>query len=155
MRRWRVLAALGVWAALVVALWVSDARPAALVLGGVVAVLATAVFVLVDLVAGISRVQWTQRSQSSNASARLDRPVESLRRQARSAWLTGSTQVNDTLVELIDDRLLAHHRIDRRANPVLANETLTPALRHLVAGHRRPVTAARDLRQILTDIEAL
>ena len=43
MRRWRVLAALGVWAALVVALWVSDARPAALVLGGVVAVLATAV----------------------------------------------------------------------------------------------------------------
>ncbi|MGB8859995.1 MAG: hypothetical protein WCC60_12100 [Ilumatobacteraceae bacterium] len=155
MTRRRVLVTMGSWATLVVSLWVSHSRPAVLVLGGLVAALAATVFVLIDLSSGISRMEWTRRSSAPGSSGVRDRRVESLHRQARGAWWTGSTQIDDTLVELVDDRLLAHHRIDRGADPGAAGEMLTPTLRRLVAGPRRQTAAVRELRQILTDIEAL
>ena len=155
MTRWRLLAMLGAWGVLVASLWVSSARPAALVLGGVVAVLGVALFVVVDLATDIGRIGWTRPSRPPSPADGQDRTIEAFRRQARGAVWTGSTQLNDTLVELVDDRLLAHHRIDRGSHPAAADAALTPTLRRLVAGRRLPVTSVRTLQHVLTDIEAL
>ena len=57
--------------------------------------------------------------------------------------------------QLVDDRLLAHHHIDRVAQPQAADELLTPTLRRLLAGPRRQTATPRELQRIHTDIEAL
>lgn len=155
MTRQRVLVTAFVWGVLVVALWSSNASPVEAVLGGIVAAIAATVFVVFDLAADIGRVEWIRRSRTPPSSGASDRRVESFRRDARGAWLTGSTEINEMLVELVDDRLLARHRIDRRADPTAADELLTPTLRRLLAGPRRQVAAVRELQQIVTDIEAL
>jgi hypothetical protein len=140
---------------LVVALWASNSSPAEAVLGGIVAAIAATVFVMLDLAGDISRVDWTRRARTPPLAAASDDRVEAFRRRARAAWLTGSTEINDMLVELVDDRLLARHRVDRHADPTAADELLTPTLRRLLAGPRRQVAAVRELREIVTDIEAL
>lgn len=154
MSRWRVVAAVALWAVLVVALQASDARPAALVLGGVVAALVATVFVVVDLDSGIRPVEWRRQSYAAPRQHR-DRRVESVRRLSHNAWWSGAGGINTTLLELIDDRLLAHHQIDRAADPAAAERVLTPALRHLVAHPRGQTAGVRTLRRLLRDIEAL
>jgi hypothetical protein len=153
--RRRVLLALGVWAVLTTSLWASQSRPAVLVLGGIVAVVTASILVMLDLTHAVVRVEWTRRSRRPRSSRGDDPRVSSLRHQVHGAWWTGSTAISDTLVDLLDDRLLAHHRIDRASDPAAAMEALTPTLRRLVSGPRRQTAAVRELRQILTDIEAL
>jgi hypothetical protein len=150
-----VLVALGVWAVLVTSLWASQSRPAVLVLGGIVAVVTASILAMLDLAHAVVRVEWTRRSHRPGSGRGGDPRVSSLRHQVHGAWWTGSTAISDTLVDLVDDRLLAHHRIDRESHPAAAMEALTPTLRRLVSGPRRQTAAVRELRQILTDIEAL
>ena len=66
----------------------------------------------------------------------------------------GSAELGGTLVDLVDDRLLAHRHIDRATDPAAAMEVLTPTLRHLVAA-QRPAVGLRQLGRIITDIESL
>ena len=169
MIRRRVITIAATWIVLVFLLWVSDSRPAAFAIGGIVAALATIIYVAFDVVAEPVRVDWGGNDVSVAvgiaAKGGNDRPpppppsadprVVDLRRQVQAAWRTDSTRVADTLVALLDDRLAAHHGIDRAANPNAAAQLLSPALRHLIAPTRRPTITTRELQRILTDIEAL
>ena len=64
-------------------------------------------------------------------------------------------ELHRTLVDLIDDRLHAHHGIDRRSTPDAADRVLTPALRAVIEGRSRRVRDERTLWSILNDIEDL
>lgn len=151
----RVLIVVGVWLLLVIALWVSDSQPALVALGGVVAALAALVFAGLDMGATLKRVEWSATDEPRPAPASDDPRVGLLRHRVQAAWLTGSTQISDTLVELVDDRLLAHHHVDRATDPVAADRLLTPTLRRLLSGPRRQTATPRELQRILSDIEAL
>ncbi len=155
MTRQRLLTATFVWGVLSVTLWASGSRPAVLVLGGIVAIASAVILVIVDLTSGISRVRWTKRTDQPGPARGEDPRVSVLRHQVRAAWLTGSTQLSDSLVDLLDDRLSSHLHIERSMNPAAADRMLTPSLRRLVSGPRRQTATVRELHQILTDIEAL
>lgn len=155
MTRLRALVVVTIWVLLSLGLWASDASPAVLLLGAVIAVAVAVVVVSIDLATAISGVEWTSRPTSVPADVSDDPVVTSLRRQIRAASWGGSTQLRDTLLEVIDERLLAHHRIDRAADPAAATAVLTPRLRRFVERQRRREVAPGELRQILTDIETL
>ncbi len=155
MTRWRALAMVCVWLVFSVSLAASNARPAVLVLAGIVAVVSAVIVVTVDLSHVVIRVGWTRPPQVRRRSTR-----GAIRGSARCAlelhdarWF-GSAELRRTLVDLVDDRLLAHRHIDRATDPAAAMEVLTPTLRHLVAA-QRPAVAVRQLGRIITDIESL
>lgn len=155
MTRRRVLVAVGVWLLLCVSLVVSNARPAVVVLGGIVAVASAAIVVMFDLADGVIRVEWARRRQVRTSRRGIDPRVSSLRNQLFDARWLRSAELRGTLIDLVDDRLLAHRHIDRASDPDAAMEALTPLLRQLVANPRRPAVAARQLNRIITDIESL
>jgi hypothetical protein len=132
----------------------SNARPAVLVLAGTVAVVSAVVLVMVDLSRGVIRVRWTRPRQVRRSTRGSDPRVSSLRTELYDARWFGSAELRGTLVDLVDDRLLAHRHIDRATDPAAAMEVLTPTLRHLVAA-QRPAVAVRQLGRIITDIESL
>ena len=155
MSRVRLAIALAVWLAAVLALWASDSRPAVAVIGGIVVAGAAACFAALDLGRGLVQAEWHAEVPHRPAPAADDPRVDVLRHRVQAAWFTGSTQVSDTLVDLVDDRLRAHHHIDREADPRAADELLSPTLRRLLAGPRRQTATPGELQRILTDIEAL
>ena len=154
MTRWRALVMVCVWLVLSVSLAASDARPAVLVLAGIVAVVSAVIVVMVDLSHAVIRVGWTRPRQVRRATRGSDPRVSSLRTELYDARWFGSAELRGTLVGLVDDRLLAHRHIDRATDPAAAMEVLTPTLRHLVAA-QRPAVAVRQLSRIITDIESL
>lgn len=155
MSRRRVLTIVGGWLLLALALWISDAKPAVFVLGGMVAVIGAGIYLLIDMADAVDEMEWTRRSRRQALVRRADIRVNTLRRKAQGSWWSGASDIGDTLVELIDDRLLAHHHVDRTADPAAAAAVLTPALQSLVAAPRRSSISARELQLLLTDIEAL
>jgi len=153
--RRRLLTATSVWAVLSLTLWASGSRPAVIVLGGIVAIASAVILVLVDVTGAVARVRWTKRTDQPGPARGEDPRVSLMRHQVRAAWLTGSTQLSETLVDLLDDRLSSNLHIERSTNSAAADRILTPSLRRLVSGPRRQTATVRELRQILTDIEAL
>jgi hypothetical protein len=153
--RTRAIVVVAVWALAVLALQVSGARPAPLIIGGIVAALAGLVFATRDLFRSARTVTWSRRSPGVRFTRRNDPRVSSLRRQFTGTNWQGSSELNDTLIDLVDDRLAAHHGIDRAIDPVASDIMLAPSLRHLVAEPDRPLSGVRELRRIVTDIEAL
>ena len=154
MTRLRVLAMVCVWLVFSVSLAASNARPAVLVLAGIVAVGSAVIVVMVDLSHAVIRVGWTRPRQVRRSTRGSDPRVSSLRNELYDARWFGSAELRGTLVDLVDDRLLAHRHIDRATDPAAAMEVLTPTLRHLVAT-QRPAVAVRQLGRIITDIESL
>ncbi len=155
MTRQRVIITVGAWVVVVASLWASSSQPAVLAIGGIVVAGTAIVFIAGDIARTTTPVEWSRNAQPSPTPAAEDARVNRLRHQVQAAWLTGSTRVNDTLVDLVDDRLLAHHHIDRATDPELADRFLSPTLRRLVSGPRRQTATPRELQRILTDIEAL
>lgn len=155
MTRLRAIVIVALWVLLSLGLWASDASPAVLLLGAVIAVAVAVVVVSIDLATAIAGVEWTSRPTSVPADPADDPVVTSLRRQIHAASWGGSNQLRDTLLDVIDERLVAHHRIERAADPAAATAVLTPRLRRFVERQRRREVAPGELRQILTDIEAL
>ena len=143
-----------VWLVLSVSLAASDARPAVLVLAGIVAAVSAVSLVMFDLSYAVIRVGWTRPRQVRRSTRGSDPRVSSLRTELYGARWFGSAELRGTLVDLVDDRLLAHRHIDRAADPAAAMEALTPTLRHLVVA-QRPAVAVRQLDRIITDIESL
>lgn len=155
MTRTRLLVIGALWLVLALLLGVTGARPSAVALLGAVCAIATVVLVTLDLSRGVQTVTWTRRSRRPGVRQGSDRRAVGLRRQMTSArWLT-STELRDTLVSLVDDRLVAHHRIDRQAAPAAARAVLTPSLQRLVDAPRDERTGLRELRRVVADIEAL
>lgn len=144
-----------VWLVLSVGLWAIGSRPAVVVLAGIVAVVAAGLVLLTNLVDDVLPVVWVGRTEGADATRRDERCLTPLRNQLDLARRYGAPDLHETLVELVDHRLLAHHRIDRAEDPTAAAGVLTPTLARLVAGPLRPITSGRELRQIITDIEAL
>ena len=154
MTRWRALVMVCVWLVFSVALAATNARPAVLVLAGIVAAVSAVILVMVDLLNAVIRVGWTRPRQVRRSLRGSDPRVNSLRTELYDARWFGSAELRGTLVDLVDDRLLAHRHIDRATDPAAAMEVLTPNLRHLVAA-QRPAVAVRQLSRIITDIESL
>ncbi len=155
MTRRRALATVCVWLVISVSLAASNSRPAVLVLAGIVAVVSAVILVMIDLSNAVIRVEWTRPRQVRRSRPASDPRVSSLRTQLYDARWFGSADLRATLVDLVDDRLLAHRHIDRATHPAAAMEALTPTLRHLVTDHRRSAVAVRQLGRIITDIESL
>lgn len=155
MTRFRMLVVLGVWFVIVAALQLSNVSPTVLLLGGVVAAFAAIVFIGRDLFWAARTVVWTRHTPIDRFSRRNDPRVSQLRRQFTGEQWRGTSAMNDTLLDLVDDRLAVHHGIDRAQDPARADSLLTPALRNLVTRPERSIANARELRRIVTDIEAL
>lgn len=151
----RFAAALGVWVVLVVSLWISDSSPNVLVLGGIVALVAATVCALIDLTRAVLWVDWVRGSPWVAGAVDEDPRVNSLRHQMRASRWWGSTDVADTLVELIDDRLQVRHGLRRDTNPNEVAALLSPRLRRLVADPRRRTATLSEVQRILTEIEGL
>jgi hypothetical protein len=152
--RWRALVMVCVWMVLSVSLAASNARPAVLVLAGIVAAVSAVILVMFDLSNAVIRVGWTRQREVRRSTRGSDPRVNSLRTELYDSRWFGSAELRGTLVDLVDDRLLAHRHIDRATDPAAAMEVLTPTLRHLVAA-QRPAVAVRQLGRIITDIESL
>jgi hypothetical protein len=155
MTRWRALGTVCVWLVVSVSLAATNARPAVLVLAGIVAVVSAVILVMFDLSNAVIRVGWTRQREVRRSTRGSDPRVNSLRTELYDSRWFGSAELRGTLVDLVDERLLAHRHIDRATDPAAAMEALTPTLRHLVAAPRRPAVAVRQLGRIITDIESL
>lgn len=149
-RVWWLLCTLLVLSA---SLWATAARPAVLPLGAVVFAAGAALFATIDVAKGIRRIEWMPGARRTVPAA--DPRAVALRRQLDASRWSGSTDLRHQLVDLTDDRLFAHHGLDRAADPSAAAAVLTPSLRRLVDGRGRDALTLRDLRRIVTDIEAL
>jgi hypothetical protein len=147
----RISVAIGAWGLLSLALWVSDAEPAVAVLAGVAAAIAVAGATAFDLAVMTSDVKW----RKGQAAPPADQRATKLQRLMNARVRYDSTELEERLVALVDDRLLANKGIDRASMPEAAAEVLTPRLRDLVAGRRRGIAVPRELQRILTDIEDL
>lgn len=143
------------WILLSVSLLVTDSDPAVLVLGGIVAVASAFVFIVIDIGWPADTIDWNDGRRHQAMSVETNRRVAKLKRAARAAVSTNSIVIHATLVDLVDDRLLAGHQIDRSIDSAAADGLLTPTLRKLVADSARHTVSVRELQQILTDIEML
>jgi hypothetical protein len=155
MTRSRILIALSSWLVLSLALAAADARPAVIVLFGIIAVVAAVIVVVLDLPEETAALEWHRQRSARRAMPGVDHRVRALRDQLYGARSMESNELRVALVELVDDRLLVHRHIDRAADPAAATEALTPTLRRLVGGQRRTGISVRELGRIVTDIEAL
>lgn len=157
MTRRRAVIVLGVWLVTVGLMAALEMRPAVLAMGAIVAAVAAVAGVLFDLGELPVPVDWTAVRDSGTSGRGADPRVRSLRRQLLDERRLDVTHLHATLVELVDDRLVAHHRIDRSADPVAAGAVLAPSLRDLVAGTPGDGSVAdpRRLQLILDDLEAL
>ena len=145
---------MSLWLVLCLSLWVTDARPAVLALAGVVAFGAAVVLSVIDVATGIGDTGWP-RVRTSSRPPDDDQWVRQLRAQVAGARQTGSTELRDRLVALVDARVHAPLAAGIDQRPGITDRALTPALRELRVGSPRRLGSPRTLEQIITDIEAL
>ena len=155
MTRRRALGATALWLVLSILLTIGGARPAVVVIAGLVAASAALIFVMVDLSYAVASFDWHRRSRGPRFEPGSDRWGSRVRQQLHRAEQFNSTELSDVLVRLVDDGLLAHRGIDRARDEAAAHRALTPALRRLVGESPYRITGLRDLDRLVTDIEAL
>lgn len=155
MTRRRVLGPVAAWLALSIPLAIAGTRPAVVVIAGIVGAAAALFFVMVDLSHAVSSHHWHRRGRGPRFEPGSDRWGVKVRQQLSRAERFGSTELSDVLVRLVDDRLLAHHGVDRARDEAAAHLALTPTLRRLVGEPPYRVIGLGDLDRIVTDIEAL
>ncbi len=155
MTRWRIIITTVAWLLLWGALQLTDSRPDPLLLAGIVTAIAVILVVLRDMIELVAPVEWVSPYEVGSSLRGRDTRVDTLRRQLDGApWLSRQS-IGDVLVELIDDRLLAHHGIDRYERPDAAAALLSRRLRRVVAEPGRSAPILRDIDRIIDDIEAL
>lgn len=153
MTRYRVTVTVAIWIVLVGALHASDSQPDALVLAGIVGVVAAAGFAAVDLLRATAGVAWVSAPQPPLRKGD-DEAVVHLARQIRAAHRSPSVPLHDALVDLVDQRLLDRHGIDRAEQPATGSALLTPGLIRLMAQHSIRLSDADNLNTLLDEIEA-
>lgn len=147
----RFWATAAVWSVLSFGLWAGNAEPDVIVLGGVIAVVAAGGLTAADIARRATGVRWTQGQPRPT----IDWHVLSLRKHMKLNTRYDAPLLHETLINLVDDRLLAHHGIDRAAAPEAASAMLTPRLQRLAVGPSRRMATTGELERILTDIEEL
>ena len=151
---WVTVTALGAWGfATFVGL-----RPRPLLLAGVVLGSFAVAWVLSDVGQRVGRVDWDPPRRRVTARLGLDPRflrMSALMRNESDRRLV-SFRVHRDLVRVIDDRLNAHHGVDRTAQPDAARHILGPMLSQYVEAepHARQLHT-RYLQDLLTRIEAL
>lgn len=155
MSRVRLVVVAVLWLVITIPLGLTGAEPEVIALAGVLLAGVAVVVSAVDLSSELTPVPWTRRSRLPPRSPGSNWRSVTLRRQMTSGERAGSTELRTQLVSLVDDRLMAHHGIDRSSDPVPADAVLTPALRRLMSEPRSSGLGLRELRRIVTDIEAL
>jgi hypothetical protein len=155
--RRRALAVLVVWVGCVAVMAGLEMRPAVLALGAIVAAVAGVIAVVFDLADLPVPVDWSAVRDSGTSNRGADPRVRTLRRQLLDERRLDLGHLHRTMVELVDDRLLAHHHIVRAADPAAAAAVLAPSLREVLASSPddRLLSDPRRLQRILTDLEAL
>jgi hypothetical protein len=138
---------------------VARMAPSVPLVAGLVVLVAAIGFVVYDLDAAVLTVRWQRGASVAPTATGLDPRVSSLRMRLAAADRDGyhARQVYGSLVDLIDDQLLAVHGIDRAADPDAAAVALGPELHRFVATGRPParLTSVRVLRPIVQRIEQL
>ncbi len=155
MTRRRVAIALALWLLLSIELLRSDAQPSLLVLAAIIALIATGVFLAIDLSKEIVAVEWPTHSSHAPVDTSLQKRADRLRADASGAAGAYTTTLHDTLVALVDDRLLANHGVNRLADPQAANELLPASIQRLLDGPDRRTSSTNELSKLLRDIEEL
>ncbi|MBT4983591.1 MAG: hypothetical protein HOJ85_09710 [Ilumatobacter sp.] len=170
-RRWVVVTALiGVVTGVLMVLLGMEPR---LVLVGFVVIVATAAtWLILDVGQATAPVNWHNYGAAEDAVTRPDRRVQVLKarlrqptRRGRALGSVGATptgradpsdEIGDSLVEVLDDHLVADRGIDRSEDPVGAAEALGPELMQFVSDPavRRSMTQRRTLVRTVTSIEA-
>lgn len=133
-------------------------RPRPLLLAGVVLASFAAAWVLTDIGRLVGRIEWEPPRRRVTARHGLDPRflrMSALMRDESDRRLV-SFGVHRDLVRIIDDRLLAHHGIDRYAETERAQQVLGPALSSYVDAAPSPhQLRPHTLYDLLTRIEAL
>lgn len=149
-----VLGGTAIWVLLAVSLWASGWKPSVISLAGIIAVITALGAVTVRLAIAAPLVRWPERKEWAAPSKEDKRVTSFVGSMQWSDW-NDTTKTRDTLIQILDDRLLERHGIDRHANAEAAERSLTPSLRRLVGEPTRRLARASELRAILTDLEAL
>lgn len=153
-RRWwtRLLTFVGIWLAAVAVLGLMDMRPSVTALAAITAAVAGVLFVVLDVGDLAVPVDWRATSDGGTSARAADARVGFLRRQISDGRaLDGPSVLHHTLVGLVDDALITHHRVDRRADPERARALMGEELAQFVDGHTAPAVLA-DARQLSTTI---
>jgi hypothetical protein len=144
-----------IWLLITLPLGLTGAEPEVIALAGVILAGSAVIVSAFDLSGELSPVPWTRRSRMPPRSPGSNWRSVTLRRQMTSGDGSSSTELRTQLVSLVDDRLAAAHGVDRALAPGQADALLTPTLRRLVAEPRSSRMGLRELRRVVTDIEAL
>jgi len=151
----RVISSLVAWLLVSVALWLSDAEPSVIALAGVVAVVAALGLVVFDLSAIAQSIRWPQPADPEPSGGplaeRIPRPLREIHVSIRSH----PDGLRPRLIALVDQRLLNGHGIDRLAEPIMADDLLTPELHELVTSTAGRIRNSVDLSRLIDEIEAL
>lgn len=161
-RRWRVRTFLVAWAG-VVAVPLLGGRLMHVALAALVAAVFTVVWWwLAEIGALAEAADWTATSAASLRGRGSDPRASRLQRVVRDV-LDGNTSVGSdvmlahTLVEIIDDRVLAHHGIDSVSDPdryaAVVGADLAEFVHAVAAG--RATVRARQLPALISRIERL
>ncbi|MCP3936444.1 MAG: hypothetical protein GY708_13840 [Actinomycetia bacterium] len=143
------------WLVLSASLLASGAEPAVMVLGGITAVFVATAAVAMRLFGACGRSVWARSTAPRSAPPRTDPRTVTLRNDARSTASSDSDRLHAVLLALLDDRLLAHHQVDRARSPETARQLLGPSLTRLVDGPNPKTATPRELKRTLSEIEAL
>lgn len=142
-----------------ISLSVARMGPSLPLVASLVVLVAAIGFVVYDLEAAVLTVRW-QRSAgtiptATGSSSRVSSLRNSLLAIDRDGYL--ARRLYASLVDLIDDQLLAVHGIDRAHDPDAARVVLGPELARFVATGQPPsrFTDVRVLRPIVQRIEQL
>lgn len=123
--RRRIGIAVAAWLGAVLVLAVTSMRPAVVGLAAVTAAGAAVLWLVLDLSDVSAPVDWRAHSDASAATRGADARVRVLRRQITDGrMLDGPSALHRSLVEIVDDALRAHHRIDRSSDPSRAADVL-------------------------------
>ena len=155
MSRRFILATAATWLVLSLILVGSGAKPALLVLAAIIALIAAMLSVALDLGRSAVAVDWPTPLPLLPVDGSPDNRAKELRASATGAAQAKSTTLHDTLVDLVDQRLLLTHGINRATDPERAELILPDSLRRLTEGPNRRISNATVLSSLLTDIEKL
>jgi hypothetical protein len=160
-RVWRIrlVVTASVWLSLDVLMVIAGMGPRHLVLGLAVAALASLCWVAYDLAADVRAPDWrtmlARPTMLTGYDSRVSRIKLHLYDESGSGRASGRLHL--TLVELIDDRVLSRHGIDRAIQPDAARAAMGDTLHRFVTAplSQRDMADRRMLDRVLTCIEDL
>ena len=156
--RRRAITLLVIWAVVYAISAAADTDPQPVVLAAAIALLAGVLWSAADLVDHVVPARWETWTVSLRSRRGADVRVSAIQRALTDvATRQDVERMHPTLVALVDDRLAAHHGIDREAEPQRAGEVLGPELADFVRRAPPPVRFGDHayLSALLTRIEQL